>query len=166
MQHAGAGRVVVAPGISAARVSEHSDAESQLGGAATVAGNAFQRRRGNDPTEGRWSTEADIVGHDQPDVGGILRSHHAAGHTGLDWVALRLISPSNLCGGGSSQLSFVDDEPMIVLHIVQGLQSAGAWVLTARSLQDGLKLAAQSELSAPSLIRSRRWGRNHVFTNA
>ena len=42
----------------------------------------------------------------------------------------------------------VEDEPMIVLDIVQGLRSAGAVVLTAHNLQDGLQLAAQSELSA------------------
>jgi DNA-binding response OmpR family regulator len=34
---------------------------------------------------------------------------------------------------------------------VEGLQSAGALVLTAHSLQDGLRLAAQSELSAAIL---------------
>ena len=45
----------------------------------------------------------------------------------------------------------VEDEPMIVLDIVQGLQSAGARVLTAHSLEDGLQLATQSELSAAVL---------------
>ena len=45
----------------------------------------------------------------------------------------------------------VEDEPLIALDIVEGLQSAGALVLTAHSLQDGLKLAAQSELSAAVL---------------
>ena len=45
----------------------------------------------------------------------------------------------------------VEDEPLIVLDIVQGLQSAGASVLTAHSLHDGLQLAAQSEVSAAVL---------------
>ena len=60
----------------------------------------------------------------------------------------------------------VEDEPLIVLDIVQGLQSAGASVLTAHSLHDGLQLAAQSEVSAPYLILSWGMAREPHFASA
>src|SRR6266853_1031155 len=42
----------------------------------------------------------------------------------------------------------VEDEPLIALDIVDSFQKAGASVLSAHNLQDGLRLAGHSDLSA------------------
>ena len=42
----------------------------------------------------------------------------------------------------------VEDEPLVALDIAQGLQAAGAAVLTAHTLVDGIRLASYPDLSA------------------
>src|SRR5438552_9841535 len=42
----------------------------------------------------------------------------------------------------------VEDEPLIALDITEGFRSAGASVLSAHNLQDGLRLAGHPDLSA------------------
>jgi DNA-binding response OmpR family regulator len=42
----------------------------------------------------------------------------------------------------------VEDEPLIALDIIESLKAAGASVQAAHNLQDGLRLAAQADLSA------------------
>src|SRR2546423_6457380 len=45
----------------------------------------------------------------------------------------------------------VEDEPLIALDITEGFRSAGASVLSAHNLQDGLRLAGHPDLSAAVL---------------
>jgi DNA-binding response OmpR family regulator len=45
----------------------------------------------------------------------------------------------------------VEDEPLIALDITESLQHAGADVLTARTLKEGLRLAEHPQLSAAIL---------------
>jgi DNA-binding response OmpR family regulator len=45
----------------------------------------------------------------------------------------------------------VEDEPLIALDIAEGFRNAGASVMTARQLQDGLRLAGHPDLSAAVL---------------
>lgn len=45
----------------------------------------------------------------------------------------------------------VEDEPLIALDIVEAMRKAGASVLTAHLLADGLRLAAHPDLSAAVL---------------
>lgn len=42
----------------------------------------------------------------------------------------------------------VEDEPLIALDIAEAMRTAGASVLTAHKLEDGLRLAAHPDLSA------------------
>jgi DNA-binding response OmpR family regulator len=42
----------------------------------------------------------------------------------------------------------VEDEPLIALDIVEGFRNAGASVMTAHQLRDGLRLAGHPDLSA------------------
>lgn len=42
----------------------------------------------------------------------------------------------------------VEDEPLIAFDIVEGLRTAGASVLCAHNLHDGLRLAEQADLAA------------------
>jgi DNA-binding response OmpR family regulator len=45
----------------------------------------------------------------------------------------------------------VEDEPLIALAIVEGFKAAGAQVHTAYNLRDGMRLAAQPDISAAVL---------------
>lgn len=45
----------------------------------------------------------------------------------------------------------VEDQPLIALNIIEGFRNAGASVLSARNLRDGLRLAALPDLSAAVL---------------
>jgi DNA-binding response OmpR family regulator len=45
----------------------------------------------------------------------------------------------------------VEDEPIIALNIIEGFRNAGAAVLSARNLRDGLQLASHPDLSAAVL---------------
>ena len=42
----------------------------------------------------------------------------------------------------------VEDEPLIAMHIAEGLRKAGASVMTAHTLCDGLRLAGHPDLTA------------------
>ena len=56
----------------------------------------------------------------------------------------------NACLAGRSIL-IVEDEPLIALGIAEEFRSAGASVITAQRLQDGLRLAGHPDLSAAVL---------------
>src|SRR5262245_2064071 len=45
----------------------------------------------------------------------------------------------------------VEDQPLLALEITDSLKKAGAYVLTAATLQDGLRLAEHPQLSAAIL---------------
>jgi DNA-binding response OmpR family regulator len=49
------------------------------------------------------------------------------------------------------KILLVEDEPLIALDIAEGLQAAGASVLTAYTLRDGLRFVSEPDLSAAIL---------------
>src|SRR5262249_23283512 len=53
--------------------------------------------------------------------------------------------------GSGRRILVVEDEPLIALDIAQALESAGASVFVAASLDEGLRLAEQDGLSAAVL---------------
>ena len=73
--HAEADRVVVAPGDQRRACRRAQRGRMEIGVAQPVRGDAVQRRRRNDAAEGGRRGEADVVGHDEQDVGRALGRH-------------------------------------------------------------------------------------------
>ncbi len=77
--HAGRDRVMIAAGQERRPRRRAKRRGMELRVAQPHVGNPVQGRRRDHATEGGWRREADIVGHDQKDVGCAFRRNHEAG---------------------------------------------------------------------------------------
>ena len=98
--YAEAHRVVIAAGDQGGPRRRAERGGVELGIAQAGLGNAVQGWRGDGAAKGAGGAETDVVGHDQQHVRRALGRHHAGGHQGFDWAALRLITPPNFGAGG------------------------------------------------------------------
>jgi hypothetical protein len=72
----------------------------EIGVTQSLFGDAVEGGSRNHAAKRTWRTEADIVGHDQQDIGRAFRGTTRGAHQGFDSDAFSLISPPKTAGGG------------------------------------------------------------------